>query len=184
MALPVHNFLSHLCFFKVGEIMLLKYGNLMLPAGHILDLNRVWLWSAIPFFENYAKLYFDAKHLKKGLNRGKIFAALFSKKVFFLANVEHCPKVLEYALIRGIFRYSYPWYWFYLRSSSSVLCVSCKNTFVGASNLQMITHKFWFEYLWGPFVLFLDPVLCIALVSSEDEAYNLRSWLHEKELDF
>ena len=25
---------------------------------------------AAPFCENYAKLYFDAKHLKKGLNRG------------------------------------------------------------------------------------------------------------------
>ena len=36
MALPVHNILSHLNFFKVVEMMLLKYGNLMLPAGHIL----------------------------------------------------------------------------------------------------------------------------------------------------
>ena len=37
LALPVHNFLSHLHFFKVGEIMLLKYRNLMLPAGPILE---------------------------------------------------------------------------------------------------------------------------------------------------
>ena len=57
-----------------------------------------------------------------------------------------------------------------------------QKTFVGASNLQMITSKFWFEYLWGPYVLFLKPVLCAALVSQEDEAYNIRSWLHEKEL--
>ena len=42
---------------------------------------------------------------------------------------------------------------------------SCKDTIVGAGNLQMIASKFWFEYLWGPYVLFLDPVLCIALVS-------------------
>ena len=37
LALSVHNFLSHLHFFKVGEIMLLKYENLVPPAGHILD---------------------------------------------------------------------------------------------------------------------------------------------------
>ena len=37
LALPVHNILSHLHFFKVVEIML-KYGNLILPAGHSLDL--------------------------------------------------------------------------------------------------------------------------------------------------
>ena len=59
----------------------MKYGNLMLPAGHILDLYRVRLLNAAPFCKNYAKLYFNAKHLKKGLNRGgKIFGALFSKK--------------------------------------------------------------------------------------------------------
>ena len=33
LALSVHKFFSHLHFFKVGEIKLLKYGNLMLPAG-------------------------------------------------------------------------------------------------------------------------------------------------------
>ena len=69
MALPVYNFLSHLHFFKVGEIMSLKYGNLMLPAGHILDLYLVTLSNAASFCKNYAKLYFDTKHLKKGLNR-------------------------------------------------------------------------------------------------------------------
>ena len=61
-----------------------------------------------------------------------------------------------------------------------MLCFSCKNTFVDSGNLQMITRKF--EYLLRPYVLFLDPVLCIALVSQEGEAYNLRSWQHEKEL--
>ena len=34
LSLSVHTFSSHLHFFKVGEIMLLKYKNLMLPAGH------------------------------------------------------------------------------------------------------------------------------------------------------
>ena len=52
--------------------MLLKYGNLMLPTGHILDLYRVRLSNAAPFYENYTKLYFDAKN--------KIFGAFFSKK--------------------------------------------------------------------------------------------------------
>ena len=33
MALPAHNFLSHLQFFKVGEIMVSKYGRLMLPGA-------------------------------------------------------------------------------------------------------------------------------------------------------
>ena len=73
--------MSHLHFFKVGEIMLLKYENLMLPAGHIVDLYRVRLLNAAPFCKNDAKLYFDAKHLKKGLDRDgrrgvKIFGAL------------------------------------------------------------------------------------------------------------
>ena len=35
--------------------------------------------------------------------------------------------------------------------------------------------------MWVLNVLFLDLVLCIALVSSEIEAYNLRSWLQEKD---
>ena len=48
--------------------MLLKYGNLILPAGHILDLYCVRLSSAAHFYENYTRLYFDAKHLEKALN--------------------------------------------------------------------------------------------------------------------
>ena len=48
--------------------MLLKYGKLMLPEGHILNLYRVRLLNVAPFCENYTKLYFDAKHLKRGLN--------------------------------------------------------------------------------------------------------------------
>ena len=88
LALPVHNFFSHLYFLKVGEIMLLKYGHLMLPAGYILDLYCVqycvWLSNTGPFCENYTKLYFDTRHLGNGLNRrGEIFGAFFSKSVLF-----------------------------------------------------------------------------------------------------
>ena len=37
MALPAHNFLSHLQFFKVSEIMVSKYGHLLLPSGAFPD---------------------------------------------------------------------------------------------------------------------------------------------------
>ena len=39
-------------------------------AGHILDLYCIQLLNADPFCENRAKVYFDAKHLEKGLNSG------------------------------------------------------------------------------------------------------------------
>ena len=87
--------------FKVEEIILLKYGQLMLPAGHILDLYFIqyciWLSNAAPFCENYTKLYFDAKHLEKGFNffqKNALFqikcsfiikSALFYKKCFFFS---------------------------------------------------------------------------------------------------
>ena len=67
MVLPVYNVLSHSHFFKVGEIMSLKYGNSMLLAVHILDLYLVRLSKAASFCENYTKLYFDEKHLKNGI---------------------------------------------------------------------------------------------------------------------
>ena len=54
-------------------------------------------------------------------------------------------------------------------------CSRCKNTFLGTGNLQMITNKFCCEHLWVAYVLFLDPVLYIDLVSSEIEAYGLKS---------
>ena len=62
---------------------------------------------AAPLFENYAKLYFHAKHLEKGLNTGRRggFLELFFKKAPFfhikmlsLTNIEFCPKFLEYVL--------------------------------------------------------------------------------------
>ena len=33
----IYSFLSHLQFFKVGEIMVPKYGHLMLPSGAFPD---------------------------------------------------------------------------------------------------------------------------------------------------
>ena len=48
-------------------------------TGYILDLYCVRLSNAASFCENYGKLYFDAKHLEKRLNRGvEIFGALSS----------------------------------------------------------------------------------------------------------
>ena len=40
------------------------------PSGPNLDLFCVQQSGAASFCENYAKLYFDAKHLEKGWNRG------------------------------------------------------------------------------------------------------------------
>ena len=46
--------------------------------------------------ENYAKFYFDAKHLEKGQNRGgEIFSALFFLNVPFLANIARCLNFLD-----------------------------------------------------------------------------------------
>ena len=83
---------------RVGVLMLgrkkivsTESKNLVLSAfvssftGHILDLYCIRLSNAAPFYNNYAKLYFDAKHLEKGLNKGggEILGALFFKKCPF-----------------------------------------------------------------------------------------------------
>ena len=76
-------------------------------TGHMLDLNCIRLLNAAPICGNYAKLYFDIKHLEKGSYRGVKFFILFfqKKKVPFFhrkvhsqANTKHCPKFLEYAV--------------------------------------------------------------------------------------
>ena len=41
------------------------------PPGPNLDLLCVWQSGAAPFCKNYTKLYFDAKHLEKGLYKGR-----------------------------------------------------------------------------------------------------------------
>ena len=48
----------------------------MKGPGHIPGLYCVRQSNVTPFCENYAKLYFDAKHLEKGLNRGGEESAL------------------------------------------------------------------------------------------------------------
>ena len=60
MALPVYNVLSHSHFFKVGEIMSLKYGNSMLLAGHILDLYLVRL--SLPPFAKIIQSFISTKN--------------------------------------------------------------------------------------------------------------------------
>ena len=49
------------------------------------------------FCENYAKLYFDAKQKRDWVGGGKIFGALFLKKVLFLATalIGRCPNFLD-----------------------------------------------------------------------------------------
>ena len=44
---------------------------------HTLDLSCAGQSNTAPFCKNYAKLYFDAKHLEKGLNRVKFLGPFF-----------------------------------------------------------------------------------------------------------
>ena len=53
----------------------------------------------------------------------------------------------QYLMQWGIFPDKFTRHWFYRWSSSSMWFSTCKNTFVGAGNLQIITYKFWCEYL-------------------------------------
>ena len=147
--------------------------NLLLCGSMFLKKTFFLVWYLVTKGKKIEKIYFVTKKNTPKLWRTWSLALLvhnircpFFKKVPFLANMERCPKFLEYSLTRGICRKSHPWYWFYRWSSSSAFPFSCKITFVGAGNLQMITSKFWFEYSWVPYVLFFDPVLCIALVWS------------------
>ena len=57
------------CFSKFS--LSLSVPNNVTESGHILDLYCVRLLNAVPFCENYVKLYFDATKLEKGLNRRK-----------------------------------------------------------------------------------------------------------------
>ena len=93
-------------------------------------LYCIWTYTAFdyrklpPFVRKLNKALFQCKTLKKGIDQEwgvKFLVPCFQKKPF-LANIECCPKFLEYSLTRGISRKSYPWYCFYRWSSSSVLC--------------------------------------------------------------
>ena len=53
-------------------------------SGLNLDLLCIQQLNAVPFCKNCAKLYFDAKHLQNGLNRGVVKCL-----VLFLANMGH-----------------------------------------------------------------------------------------------
>ena len=83
LALPVHNILSHLHFFKVGEIML-KYGNLILPAGHILDLYCVVYRAMLPFAK-IIQSFFSFISMQKDWIGGqvKFLVPFFQKKCPF-----------------------------------------------------------------------------------------------------
>ena len=50
-----------------------------------LDKNSIWLTNPFHFYENYKNLYFDAKHLNSGLNRGSsnLWCSIFQKKYPF-----------------------------------------------------------------------------------------------------
>ena len=69
LVLLVHTFFSHFHFFKVAEIML-KYGDLMLPAWYILDpcciRYSVSLFNAAPFCE-IIQSFIWCKTLRKGI---------------------------------------------------------------------------------------------------------------------
>ena len=70
-----------------------------IQAGSNLALVCVWQSDAAPFCENYTKLYFDAKHLEKRLNRGWWnFWCLFIQKSTLFANIGRCPSFLDLAL--------------------------------------------------------------------------------------
>ena len=55
-------------------------------SGSNLHKNNVWLSDPAPFYVNYWKIYFDAKHLKTGWNRVvKFVAHVFQRKCSFRA---------------------------------------------------------------------------------------------------
>ena len=72
-------------------------------SGHILDPYCVRLLNAAPFCENYMKLWCNAKHLEKELNRGggrmvKILVHFFHKKSALFPQYWMLSKFQEYAL--------------------------------------------------------------------------------------
>ena len=69
---------------------------------------------------------------------------------FFEKDKTMVPKY-QHLMLSGVFPDKCTRHWFYRWSSNSMWCYmwcsSCKNTLVGAGNLQIITYKFWCEYL-------------------------------------
>ena len=61
---------------------ILHVTKIFAASGHIVELYCVPLSNAALFCQNYAKFYFNAKHLEKGLNRRggmKFLEPFFSK---------------------------------------------------------------------------------------------------------
>ena len=89
LARLVHNVFSYLHFCKVGEIMLLKYGHLMLPVGYILVLYCVqycvWYRTLAPFakiIQDYFILMLNTKK-RDWIGGMKYLVPFFKKKCFF-----------------------------------------------------------------------------------------------------
>ena len=84
----LHAFFNRQYFYKQHQA---EIGKKLSKLRHVLDLYCVQLSSAAPFCKNYTKLYLDAKHSEKELNRveGEIFGALLSKNVSFF--IKKCP---------------------------------------------------------------------------------------------
>ena len=85
------------CFLKMSSFFFRE-----LNEAHGRTYSRLYcvrLSNDASFWENYEKLYFDAEHLKKGLNTGgrgggDIFGSLISKKVvFFIKTCPFWPKI-------------------------------------------------------------------------------------------
>ena len=70
--------------------------------GHILDLYCIWL-SNTALFVKINKTLFWCTALWKGIEKGRewnLWSPFFKKSaLFFIKNIECCPKFLEYALI-------------------------------------------------------------------------------------
>ena len=95
MGVSVYWLLSVLCVFVymfLFEIRVLAKNQIMcqtlenltpccIKPSPNLDLLCVQQLDAAPFCENYAKLYYDAKHLENGLIKGgEIYIALFFRR--------------------------------------------------------------------------------------------------------
>ena len=93
-----------------------------------------------------------SKQIERNLKLWKTWSLAHSAHSF----VSHfqCFKVGEiigskygHLMLRGVFPDKLTLILIYRRSSSSMWCSSCKNTFVGTSSLQMIANKYWCEYM-------------------------------------
>ena len=78
------------CFLATPQPTLGHYqADSLIHPGPNLDLFCIRQSNAAPFCENYAKLYFDAKHLNKRLNKGwwKFWGPSFKKVPVFQKRV-------------------------------------------------------------------------------------------------